>query len=360
MTNASVLLRVCRCPQEAAALDLPQWELLIRQARSAELLAHVHALLKRQGLLHQVPPAPLLHLESARVHARAQRRVVRWELHCLVQALRPLGIPVLALKGAAYLLAGLPNSPGRLFHDVDILVPRAALPEVERVLVQHGWMSTHLDRYDQRYYRTWMHELPPMRHIRRRTVLDVHHNILPDTACLHPDPRLLLRAAYPPDPQRPELQVLAPLDMVLHSATHLFHDGELERGLRDLTDLDLLLRHFGGRDGFWEELPERAARLDLLRPLFYALRYCRRMLGTPIPDDTLQACRSAAPPAPRLRLMDALFTRALEVDHPTHRQAGEGLARWLLYVRGHYLRMPLYLLIPHLLRKALRRGEGFE
>jgi hypothetical protein len=31
-----------------------------------------------------------------------------------------------------------------------------------------------------------------------------------------------------------------------------------------------------------------------------------------------------------------------------------GFARWLLYVRGHYRRMPLRLLVPHLVRKAVR------
>jgi hypothetical protein len=36
--------------------------------------------------------------------------------------------------------------------------------------------------------------------------------------------------------------------MVLHSATHLFYDGELNHGLRDLVDLDDLLRHFSGAD----------------------------------------------------------------------------------------------------------------
>ena len=34
--------------------------------------------------------------------------------------------------------------------------------------------------------------------------------------------------------------------MVLHSATHLFHEGELDKALRDLVDIDGLLRHFGG------------------------------------------------------------------------------------------------------------------
>jgi len=29
------------------------------------------------------------------------------------------------------------------------------------------------------------------------------------------------------------------------------------------------------------------------------------------------------------------------------------LVRWLLYLRGHQLRMPIHLLVPHLVRKGL-------
>ena len=53
-----------------------------------------------------------------------------------------------------------------------------------------------------------------------------------------------------------------------------------------------------------------------------------------------------------LVLMDALFLRALR---PTHASTSDGwtpLARWLLYVRGHWMRMPPKLLILHLARKA--------
>ena len=95
-------------------------------------------------------------------------------------------------------------------------------------------MTTHHDAYDQRYYRQWMHELPPLRHMTRQTVLDVHHTILPLTAHLKPDPAKLWEAAVGIEGQV-NFCVLAPVDMVLHSATHLFHDGELEHGLRDLV-----------------------------------------------------------------------------------------------------------------------------
>jgi len=349
----SLLIQALRTPESCLACSPEDWDLLVRQARQADLLAHLCLLLDAQGLLGRVPELPFRHLDSARSYAQAQHRVVRWEVRCLRRALVPIGVSVILLKGAAYVMAGLPPGHGRLFNDIDILVPRERLEETEQALLVQGWMTTHLNAYDQRYYRRWMHELPPLRHIRRRTVLDVHHNILPETARLHPSPEKLIAAAqsFSGDP---EVRILAPADMVLHSATHLFHDGELEHGLRDLVDLDALLRDFGRDERFWKGLMPRARELDLLRPLYYALRYTQRILATPVPDAVQQDIRAGCPGVGLKPVMDALFNRALMVDHPSCTLPLTGVARWLLYIRAHYLRMPLYLLVPHLLRKAFR------
>jgi hypothetical protein len=255
------------------------------------------------------------------------------------------------LKGAGYLFAGLPAARGRLFSDIDILVPRGALPQVEAALMQRGWMTTHHDAYDQRYYRKWMHELPPMQHVTRQSVLDVHHTIVPLTGRLHPDASKLLQAARPVAGQ-PLLRVLAPVDMVLHSATHLFLNEEFTNGLRDLADLDSLLRQFGAEPGFWRQLRERAAELELERPLFYALRYGRALLDTPAEAPGLHG-----PGGARLRLMDELFLRALQPVHPTASDRLTPLARGTLYLRAHWLRMPPALLAYHLAVKAFRRPQ---
>ena len=50
--------------------------------------------------------------------------------------------------------------------------------------------------------------------------------------------------------------------------------------------------------------------------------------------------------------LDRLLTVVLRPNHPSCLAAGDGLARWLLFVRSHWLRMPPRLLIPHLVRKA--------
>jgi hypothetical protein len=345
---------VLRKPEELVGSSLPQWEELVRQGRRANLLARIAVTLDELGLLSQVPTAPRAHLVAARTLALAQADAVRREVAHIERALAATGVPIVLLKGAAYLLAGLPAARGRIFSDIDILVPRHALAEVEAALMLNGWVTSKDTPYDQRYYRRWMHELPPLRHISRQTLLDVHHAILPTTARLKPDSAKLLAASRPVAGE-PRLRIPAPVDMVLHSATHLFCNEDVGNSLRDLVDLDSLLRDFAREAGFWPGLTVRAAELDLTRPLYYALRYAVRLLDTPVPARVLGAAEIGRPP-PLLRgLMDALFLRTLQPHRATDSLAS--LARGSLYVRAHWLRMPPFLLARHLIVKALRREQ---
>ena len=351
MRAIDLVSRVIRNPHSAADLSLGEWDLLVRQARYARLAARIYHQLATYGELEHVPTEVLRHLQSANAVAKRHAEALRWEVLQIQKALVRLGVPILLLKGAAYTMAGLPPATGRLFVDVDVMVPKPALADAEKALNRHGWVIEGHDDYDQRYYRTWMHELPPMTHMRRQSVLDVHHTILPETARLHPDPYKLIVDAVPVR-DLDEIYVLAPVDMVLHSATHLFSDGELEHGLRDLVDLDALLRHFGAAEEFWENLVARAQEMGLTRPLYYALRYTSGILDTPVPEGILERAKGWGPNLGVSLLMDQLFLRALRPTHPSCRDMFTGVARWMLYVRSHYLRMPFRLLIPHLFYKA--------
>ena len=343
-----------RDPAALVGSSLPQWDALVRQARRTNLLPRVALAFDELGLLPQVPPAPRVHFEAARTLARAQGDAVRREVAYIDRALAAAGVPVVLLKGAAYLIAGLSAARGRVFSDIDIMVPHGALGTVEGALMLNGWATGKTTAYDQRYYRRWMHELPPLRHISRQTWLDVHHAILPITARLKPDSTKLLAASRPVAGE-PRLRVLAPVDMVLHSATHLFCNEDVGNSLRDLVDMDSLLREFASEEDFWPRLTVRARELDLTRPLYYALRYAVCILGTPIPAQVLQEAEIGRPPRLLAALMDALFLRTLQPDRAIDGLAS--LARGSLYVRAHWLRMPPFLLARHLVTKALRREQ---
>ena len=347
----SLLLAALRDPASVRQLTLAQWDLLLRQAASAKLMACLVCLFDDAGLTDGLPAPVRAHVEWTRVLMTRHADAVHFEILRIQAALAGPGTPVVLLKGAAYTAAGLAPARGRLFSDIDVMVPKDRLADAEAALMLHGWVSQSQDAYDQRYYRQWMHEIPPMEHMRRQSVIDVHHAILPQTARVRPDPAKL-RAAAVDIPGMPGLQTLAPADMVLHSAVHLFYDGEFDSGLRDLVDLHRLLTQFGAMPGFWEQLPGRAMEMELTRPLLYALRYSQRLLGTMVPDAAFTALAPAAPHALLMRLMDALLTRGLQPMHASCDDALSPAARGMLYIRGNWLRMPPFLLARHLFHKA--------
>lgn len=287
----------------------------------------------------------------------AQHAEVHRELNHLREALGGVRAPIVLLKGAAYVAAGLPAAQGRVFADVDLMVPKAALADAESALMLAGWLTTHHNAYDQRYYREWMHELPPMEHLHRGTTLDLHHTILPATSRTRVDANALFAAAQPV-PGMPGWHVLSPVDMVLHAMTHLFMNDDMAHALRDLSDLDLLMRHFSNSDpGFWTGLVDRAQRLGLARLLAYGVECSRSLLATPVPHACIEACRRHEPSWPLSALMRSIWFASVRSPSPADMPLGGRLAHGALYVRGHYLKMPLPLLIRHLTVKALRLHE---
>lgn len=348
----NLLLTALRDPTSIRQLSPINWDLLVRQARHANLLGRLYERLRAAGLESDIPQRPHHHLQSGAIMADQQQYSIRREARLLRDALAPYEIPLILLKGAAYVAAGLPAAQGRLFADIDILVPYERLGAAESALMLTGWQISVTDDYDQRYYRRWMHELPAMRHVFRGTTLDVHHTILPPTARLKPDARLLIEASVE-IPGLPGVCTLALEDLILHSASHLFHEGEPDNLLRDLTDLDLLLRHLGRDDAAWDTLVARAQRLQLSGPLSLALRYTERLLDTPIPARIRKQAGNDTRGSAGQRLLDLLYSRMLRPQHPSTADRFTPLARKALYVRAHWLRMPPLLLAYHLAHKAL-------
>ncbi len=180
-----------------------------------------------------------------------------------------------------------------------------------------GWEWVKEDAYDDQYYRRWMHELPPLIHRERDRMIDVHHAILPPTARPKPDMEAMIA-------DRLELAdglfTLSPPDMIVHAAAHLFADGDLAGGLRNLWDIDRLLREFAERDpNFWPRLREQAERHGLLSAVGRAVRLAHRLYATPVNWGQAPISRGTAsterPRRPEIgacpQLTDALFRRRL-------------------------------------------------
>lgn len=368
------MLRFFRNPQSCKTFTHADWNDVFEMARTGKLLARIAWVVRQEGLEEYVPPEARWILDSAWLRFLHSRRQLFWELDRIHLAVRPgetlpdaeyADAPVILLKGAAYLAAGFPWGEGRSSVDVDVLVSRENLPEIERRLTGHGWLSSTVDAYDDHYYRQWMHEIPPLYHVERNTVLDVHHNILPTLGRIKVDPRVLWEDSVPlagqkdaESPAAKHFRILSPCDMILHSATHLFQSGEFENEFRDVVDLDAMFRHYLPEADFADRLFARAEKLNLERPLFYALRYAHKMLGTPVSREVLRESRKLGGNFLITAAMDQLVPRALMPGRLGKTPKAAPTARKLLLVRSHFLRMPLRMLIPHLWTKWRKKKSG--
>ena len=179
----NVLTRIFNNPQLLADLAPQDWDKLLRFARFSRLLGTLHGLVKSLELEQRVPTSGLEMLEAERVRSNFMQLQAHRVMTQIEKALKFTNYPVILLKGSAYLANDLPPALGRRLSDVDLLVAVERLDETEQLLSKAGWQtSRNLTRYDEHYYRDWMHEIPPLRHPTHAMEIDLHHNLTPHTS----------------------------------------------------------------------------------------------------------------------------------------------------------------------------------
>lgn len=324
-----LLAAALRAPESVRTLDADGWTALLAIARAEQMIGTLAWRLEGMA----VPPGVARILADARASAEQGRVVALWEAEAARRALAPLGVPLVLLKGTAFVAADLRAGQGRSIGDLDILVPRETLDAVEAALLGAGWEWVKPDPYDDDYYRQWMHELPPLIHRDRDRMIDVHHTILPLTARITPDAAALLADTVE---LAPGLWALSPQDMIVHAAAHLFADGDLAGGMRNLWDVHCLIDQFG-TDGS----SARAAHHGLSYEVDRALRLAAALYGR----------------GGKLGLADHAYLRRITARDGWGR-ATRPFTRQAFYVRSHWLRMPPAMLARHLWTKWRKGGAG--
>lgn len=303
--------------------------------RKSQLLGQLAASLQRAQSMDKVPKAVHGNLALAELSAARLAETALWEVATMRRALDP-AIPLVLLKGCAYLSCGDVNAVGRIFSDIDVLVRRPDLSAMESDLVSVGWKPSRVSDYDTAYYRNWMHEVPPMEHVRRHTVVDLHHAINPPVSRFYVNPDELFAHMVE---IRPGIFVLSATDRTIHCALHLLQEGEPRKLMRDLHDLHLLLRQHHGSAAGLEQLRQRARALRVEPLIEAAVGATRAMFSEASNSRTgsgwLQACVYRAACGAN---GNATFVSEL--------------AAMVMLAYSHWMKMPMHLLVPHLVRKS--------
>ena len=181
-----------------------------------------------------------VYLAAMRSAAAARNDGLRRQLEGVAAAVNQVGVVPVALKGAIRLVDGLwPETPARFMHDLDLLLPAAAVAAARRRLEADGWEVIETD------------EEPGSHHVAMarpgaQARVELHAAPLPAPyADLVPAHRVLSRA----EPRVLGVATLA-LPALEDQIVHLVAHGMLQHAflftgrflLRDLVELALLLR----------------------------------------------------------------------------------------------------------------------
>lgn len=338
-------------PESVKTWQIKQWDNLVQYGYANKMMASIAAQIELHNLFQYIPLPAQWHFQSALKSFLSHQSAVKNEIEHIVNSLKISNITPLFLKGAAYITDDNLCGRGRIFSDIDVCVHKDYLQAAEQILGWHGWTPADKDDYDQFYYRQWMHEIPPLIHEKRGTVLDLHHNILPPISGRAPEIDLFITTQK----QSPSgAMVFSTAAQTLHSLVHLFFEEDFSKGFRDICDLHLFFIEHQQDKEYWSELLKLATETGFCRELFFACRYCEKLFNSPVPATFTMALVNYSPTPLRLKFNDWLFLRVLQPAHPLCHTRGTGTARFIAMLRGHLLKMPTHILLYHLSHKLYK------
>lgn len=339
-----------RSPSLLSRLTLSEWADLILILRESKLLATLYHILLRNNLFEQQDEYVKRHLNGAFVHADRQKSQVIYESLLLTELLNTIDVKPIFLKGANYTLRNSINSHGRIISDIDILVQKSQLVEVEALLKRNLWQSETLSDYDEKFYRKWAHEIPPLVHILRSTVLDVHHNLyMPISGRALNIELFELNSEFIEEKYR----VLSRADSVLHSILHLFLNEDFTNSFRDLFDIYCLINEYGDEE-FWQRLTWISSETNSDRELYYCITLLRQLFDYSVPENVYQNLKAEHENSFSRIFVGFILINALTPQHELLNNAKNRFARFVVFIRGHWIKMPLNILIFHLFVKSYK------
>ena len=110
-----------------------------------------------------------------------------------------------------------------------------------------------------------------------------------------------------------------------------------------------------------DELDSLTKKTGMKPLLYYMARVHTALFNEPnFSSEWVKKVERDVKPGILKKWLASLFIDAVKPAESKAELLKQTVARNLLYIRGHYVKMPLRLLIPHLLRKAIRRKLFLE
>jgi hypothetical protein len=336
--SMSIILRFFKNPNNFVVNATPRdWTLLVHHCREQALLGSAYLYLKQHD--NKMPADILSHFESGKIYADKQLQTMVLELLMLEQALAQADYPILLVKGVAYRLHRFGFATGRVFSDLDLLVPADKVNLTVDMLQSAGFMDSTEHDYDRRYYIDWSHQHPPLRHYTRGSEVDLHHTIFFAKSSVSVDIKQFIANSKPIESSCFSLPT--PADMFVHSCLHLLFQEEHHKLIKDLVDLYELYNSIPDK----QSIVGSASLTNKPEVVAHGLNIISELFNLPLSAMELSFIQQQTSWISRQSLHYLIST--LTSDDRQNK-----LAKIWWVARGHLIKMPWYLLLYHSVAKV--------
>jgi hypothetical protein len=254
-----------------------------RAAAAYDLAPLLYTRLKSSGTRAWFPADVWEQLRLAYFSSADRNLRLRELLRLVLGSLRNAGISVIVLKGAYLAEAVYGDVAVRPMCDVDLLVPRADLPEAQSVLLGLGGVSASAADIEW-CCRTSSH-LPAI--VFRGLVFEVHWTIAAPVGPVSVDVAGLWDRARPACIAGVQVRALSPEDLLLHLCLSASCRDGFMGGLRSFGDIAETIRRFGDEID-WVHVTGRAHEWGGARYVCLTLHLARSMFGAEVPDGVIE------------------------------------------------------------------------
>ncbi|WP_419206419.1 nucleotidyltransferase family protein [Photobacterium leiognathi] len=353
MTSRQVQLIDILClPTLLFTLDHKSLYQIITEARHLSLLGQLKTACELDGIWDELPLFMQQQLLSGFHSFEKQKKALAFEHEELKAQLKDILPSWRYIRGSALQFSEVEMFKGRIKNNIDILISENHVDAVLNQLLNHGWRYKNITDYEETFYCRWSNQTTPLIHKERRTELAIHFHLLPKTLRHKLDETPLLHHHTSPITAHPAT-LLSPEAMVTHQAIMFFNQVNFKYGLRDLYDLHLQFSHFGKQRLFWHNLIQLHQQIGKDNSLFMALGLCHELFALKIPDNMMQFLNQHASHRFIFWLYKERFSEVIRNAFPNYQNSDYRFAVKSLRFRGRLKRMPLYAILPHIIKKEI-------
>lgn len=203
--------------------DAEDWSRIISDAADQGLTLILYRWLSTAGASYDPPAESLAELKARAIGLVAQNLVLTRELTAVLQTFRHYQLPCIPIRGPALAEQLYGDVTARVMGDLDLLVPRDRLVDVERILTGIGYRE--IDRRPG-FARTYSYTLEFVKERPEPISLEPHWTIAYPPFADRVDMGAVWQRAVPGTVGGVDTLLLSRTDLLLHLCFHLLHKGE--------------------------------------------------------------------------------------------------------------------------------------